>query len=240
MSVACNVIIFVVLAIFGRLEASLTGYEFYQSSNTSAALVNCMVANGMQFIVPTGMVKYDTFDPNVCGLLKSAQDAGVQYRDVHYFPSPTSSSTGYDQMLKLVNGMKTCPNGVWSKRIWMDVSNSQYWYTPWRDIGYKQNINFFESMVDGCNKLATEEGVSCGIYSNSQQWQYIFNNGGYSYKPALSMPLWLIAIDGNPDVVSFNTFGGFTKAYAKTYNQEHLGFCGDNSAYYYKANVPQW
>jgi len=136
--------------------------------------------------------------------------------------------------------MKSCPVGLWSKRIWLDVSNSQYWYTPWRDVGYKQNTNFFEGLVDGCNQFTTSDGVTCGIYSSSQQWKYIFNSAAYSYKPSLTMPLWYIANDGVANMNGFTAFGGFTKPYAKSYETEPLGFCDMSNFYINKAVVPQW
>lgn len=147
----------VVLAFFGQVQGSLTGFEFYQVHNATSALVNCLVSNQMQFIVPTGIIKYGQFDPNVCTLLQASKDNGVQYRDVHFFPSPTSSVPAYDQLNNLVQGMKTCPTGSWSNRIWFDVSQPQYWDTPWRDAGYKRNKDFFEAMVDGCAKLSTTQ-----------------------------------------------------------------------------------
>jgi hypothetical protein len=216
---------------------AIGGYEFYQiSAGVNSTTMNCLQKNGAQFIVPQGMGVYNQFATSVCQILQEAKDAGIEHRDVHFFPSPTSSKPAADQLQDLVDGMKTCSTGLWSNRLWLDVSNSQYWYTPWNDVGYRSNKKFYEGLVDGCEGLASS-GVSCGVYSSSQQWGYIFNDKTYSYKPTL--PLWFTLLDGVADLSGFSSFGGFTEPYAKTYQQEKLNFCGYDS-YFKDAVVPQW
>jgi hypothetical protein len=128
--------------------------------------------------------------------------------------------------------MATCPSGAWSGRVWLDVSNSQYWYTPWRDVGYTSNKRFYQDFVDACTALPS--GMSCGIYSSAQQWGYTFNDKTYSYAPANGFPLWYISLDGVADVnTGFTAFGGFTTPYAKEYLTEPTDFCGYSSSKVY-------
>lgn len=208
-------------------SAMIEGVEFY-TNNMTAANIDCMAKNGAKFIVPTGMQKYTTFDPKVCDVLQDAKNANIAHRDVHLFPSQ-ASSTGDVQVSNLVKLMKsTCADGLWSGRIWLDISAHEYWENPWHDIGYERNRKFFEQMVDECNKEAAD-GITCGIYSDSQEWKYIFNDAGYSYAPSLKFPLWYISIDDST-TMNFNAFGGFTKPFGKSYSSKTTGYCGTTSS----------
>ena len=75
--------------------------------------------------------------------------------------------------------------------------------------------------------MATQ-GVSCGVYSNSVQWQSLF--GGVQYQYGTNLPLWYprYPTSQSPTFSDFVQFGGWTRPVMKQYagSVTQSGTCG--------------
>ena len=97
----------------------------------------------------------------------------------------------------------TCSTGSWSGRVWLDIEGKQYW------VSSTENKNWYQELVDSC----AANGIRCGVYSSSSQWEEIFGSISYTY--GSDMPLWYAHYDGSPSFSDFSAFGGWKKPYAK-------------------------
>ena len=89
--------------------------------------MNCLHSHGAHFIVSTAMQANMVFDSTACTTLKYAKDVSILHRDVRLVPT-VSNSTGDVQVKTLISEMKsTCDDGLWSGRLWLDVSLPANW-----------------------------------------------------------------------------------------------------------------
>ncbi|CAN0174075.1 unnamed protein product, partial [Ectocarpus fasciculatus] len=173
----------------------------------SKSTYDCFAESGFgDMVIPRGYHSTGSVDTNICDNLKNAQQAGIPYRDTYMFPCPTCSSSASAQLSSLVSYLNTtCDSGVWSGRVWLDIEGEQYWMSS------SSNQKWYEELVDSCSS----NGIRCGVYSSSSQWESIFGSKSYSY--GADMPLWYAHYDNSPSFSDYSSFGGWSEPYAKQY-----------------------
>jgi hypothetical protein len=207
-------------------------FGFHVESKMDSATFSCIKnLNNATMAVVTALDKYSAVDFNACDTMKMAKDNGMNTVDAFLIPCPTCGQSAAQQISLMTNNLKSNCASAWSGRVWLDLGSHQFWPTPWNDIGYVKNQQWFTTLVDACS--ANGDVKQCGILSSSTEWKYIFGSDSYSYAPATKFPLWYRALDGSPsyDKNSFMSFGGFsTTPYAKQYAY-YMTICNTNIVY---------
>lgn len=173
----------------------------------SVSIGTCLKNAGYNTIIVRGYCSYGAVDSNVCSSLQNAQSAGIANRDVYMFPCPTCSTSAASQVSALVSYLTNNCNSAWSKKIWLDIEGSQYWYSS-----TTTNRSWYQALKDAC---VSHSGVSCGIYSSYYQWESIFGSTSYAY--GSNLPLWYAHYDNSKVWTDFVSFGGWTTPAVKQY-----------------------
>ena len=103
------------------------GVDISQLMSTSIG--TCLKSAGYNTVIVRGYCSYGAVDSNVCTSLKNAQAAGIANRDVYMFPCPTCSTSAASQVSSLVTYLTNNCNSAWTKKIWLDIEGTQYWYS---------------------------------------------------------------------------------------------------------------
>ena len=181
----------------------------------SVSTGQCLKNAGYNHVIVRGYCSYGAVDSNVCSSLKNAQAAGITTRDVYMFPCPTCSSSAASQVNALVSYLTNNCNSAWTKKIWLDIEGTQYWYS-----NTTTNRSWYQALKDAC---VSHSGVSCGVYSSYYQWQGIFGSISYAY--GSNLPLWYAHYDNSKIWSDFSAFGGWSTPAAKQYNGDQY-VCG--------------
>lgn len=208
-------------------------YGFHVESKIDSTTLNCLKThNNATMAVVTALDKYSAVDVNACNTMNLAKQNGINTVDAFLIPCPTCGQTAAQQLSLMTNNLRSNCASSWSGRVWLDLGSHQFWPTPWHDIGYVQNQQWFTTLVDAC--LSSSDVKQCGILSSSTEWKYIFGSDSYSYAPATKLPLWYRGLDGVPTYdksSNFVTFGGFPSTpYAKQYAY-YTTLCNINIVY---------
>mmetsp|Transcript_20031 Transcript_20031/g.28771 ORF Transcript_20031/g.28771 Transcript_20031/m.28771 type:complete len:254 (-) Transcript_20031:145-906(-) len=175
------------------------------SSVVSTNAADCLV-DSYSFIIARGYHSYGEVDTSVCTTIHHATSAGFNKKDAYLFPCPTCSKSAATQVQELTNYLNDNCHDHWSKRIWLDIEGTQYWYG-----NTTKNREFYEHLVNSCKNKSPH----CGVYTSSSQWSAIF--GSSSYKYGNELPLWYAHYDGKANFDDFSSFGGWSSPRAKQY-----------------------
>ncbi len=105
----------------------------------------------------------------------------------------------------MVSYYKTNCSATWSGRIWLDIEMANLWTGS-----TSANQTWYKKLVDAC-KATT--GVSCGIYTNYNNWLELFGSTSFIY--GNDLPLWYAHYDNLAAFTDFSPFGGWTKPWGK-------------------------
>jgi hypothetical protein len=209
-----NLIIIFILLIFSTTSViSYQGADYGGVEIISYSDAKCLASKYNVTFMTLLASSFGTVGVSSCTSLANLQTAGIQSRDASLFPCPNCDTTAL-QLSSLNSYLTTsCPE-AWTGRIWIQVTNYEYWNTPWYDIGYSRNREIMNDFVDQC----ILQSLDCGIYTTSTQWLQIFGKDKpYTYPADNGLPLWVYPADPAEDfqVYSLNKFGGWDVPYAK-------------------------
>jgi hypothetical protein len=214
----CSFLFFVSLAVLCSAQSSTGEYGWSTQAAVSPLVLSCLTAqNNATFVVYTGLAAYHNVNTGVCASLQNAKNQGIEKRDVLLVPAPMSAVSAADQISLLVDNINANCTTAWSqpRRMWIDMNSYSLWPTPWRQVGWTKNRQWFEGLVDAC--LARKD-LTCGILSSSYAWKYTLGDVNYSYEPATNLPLRYEADDSHTaSFDDFVPFGGFTEPFAKQF-----------------------
>ena len=193
---------------FGLNSTDSSSYGVDVSQPITSTVASCLASAGIKFIIPRGYKSTGSVDTNVCTTLKYAYSAGIATRDVYMFPCPTCSASASSQLSTLVSYLKSSCSSYWSGRVWLDIEGTSYW-----SLGTSGNKAWYQALVDACSA----QGVTCGVYSNANNWQQIFGSTTYTY--GNSLKLWYAHYDSNPTSSDWSSykFGSWSSPYMKQY-----------------------
>ena len=188
--------------------SSSGGYGVDLWQQTSSSAWSCL-SRKYSFAIVRGFRSTGAPDPYLCYNLNRAASNGFSSSnlDVYFFPCPTCGSAS-SQMRSMMSTVSAC-SGSWSGRVWLDIEGSQYWLGS-----YSKNWAWYKSLVNAC--MATS-GLSCGIYSNQNEWVSLF--GGSQYAFGTNLPLWYPRYPYNqsPSLSDYQFFGGWNTPVMKQY-----------------------
>ena len=174
----------------------------------------CLKTNSdLSWAVVRAYHSFGAFDNSSLTNLKNANDAGIENVDVYMFPC-----SGKDPTMQVKDLLSKLKDSNF-QTVWLDIEENPSPGCSWSMQSNESNCQFVEKLFNE----VTQAGAAVGIYSSHYEWTKIM---GEDCKSANHLPLWYAHYDKENNCDDFSrspSFGGWTKAFAKQFNDNVVG-----------------
>lgn len=187
-----------------KVEAgNVLGFDLYLPYPTTT--FSCLALNNYQFMITRAWHSYGAPDFSAAINLNNGLVAGINYRDIYFFPCVTPNSTAFagEQLRRAV---QVTPTETWGT-LWFDIEVNPSQNCGWSATNFTANCNFMTALIMEAQQLS----LQVGLYSSHYEHVKLFGSADacpVAYQNGL--PLWYANFDNQQTFADFQNFGGYS------------------------------